>query len=870
MADRLRAVPAWVWLLVIVACSFLLRAWLARGMLGPFIMVDELVYSEMAKSVASDLVFAVRGVPVQGYGAVYPILIAPAYALFDSIPDVYAAVKTINSLVMSLAAVPAYLLARRVVGQWSALLAALLAVTVPSMIYTATVMTENAYYPVFLLAALALVVVLERPSPWRYAGFFAALALAYLTRSQGVVVAAAAVTAPVLLGLFRPGALRATVWAYRWMYGVFAIGALLVVVAQALRGKSLAALLGAYSVVGEAHYDVGRALHFVVYHLAELDLYVGVIPVAAAIVLTARARSLDAPLQVLLAVTISLLAWTTLVVGTFASRFADRIQERNMFAVAPLLLILLLAWIARGAPRPRVLGAAAAAASALLVLAIPFDRFVTTSAVSDTLMLLPWWAIQIHMQISWLGWLAFLGAAGFALLFAVVPRRFALVLPLDRARLLARCLQADLVRALSVRGAAGGRGRAVPGHPRGVTRDWIDRAVPAGSDVAVLWTNGSDRFTVNQNEFFNRRVGQVYYTIAPTPGGIGEKPVAVDPRTGVVRLADGRPLRPGYVLTDGSVEPDGLPVARNLELGMTVWKVQGPLVLARTAVTGIYPNDTWSGPVVTWTRRHCRGGTLAGVPLGRCAAVPGRQHRHGVERQERSRRPERGGDPSRPPDASTGSVQSTVHGFAHGRSERGHPGQHRRPRPRLPLQRVRVQAVRIAFDVSPLSHPPTGIGNYIRGTLGGMLEASGGADEIVAFAPTSIRGPGRIRQALDGLDVEVRTWPVPASHALRTAWSVAGHPVAERLARGLRRSALHRLDVSAAASGRPRDDDPRPRPAPVPALDDETDAGHARAKVRQRSPHVRPDLRQLRLHRGGRDRASSESILRGSVSRRRE
>ena len=33
----------------------------------------------------------------------------------------------INSLVMSLAAVPAYLLARRVVGQWPALLAAVLA-----------------------------------------------------------------------------------------------------------------------------------------------------------------------------------------------------------------------------------------------------------------------------------------------------------------------------------------------------------------------------------------------------------------------------------------------------------------------------------------------------------------------------------------------------------------------------------------------------------------------------------------------------------------------------------------------------------------------------------------------------------------------
>ncbi len=88
--------------------------------------------------------------------------------------------------------------------------------------------------------------------------------------------------------------------------------------------------------------------------------------------------------------------------------------------------------------------------------------------------------------------------------------------------------------------------------------------------------------------------------------------------------------------------------------------------------------------------------------------------------------------------------------------------------------------MRIVFDVSPLSHPATGVGNYIRGSLGGLLEASAGAHEIVAFGPTSLRGPGRIRSALDGLDVEFRLWPLPASHALRTAWSIAAHPVAER------------------------------------------------------------------------------------------
>ena len=88
--------------------------------------------------------------------------------------------------------------------------------------------------------------------------------------------------------------------------------------------------------------------------------------------------------------------------------------------------------------------------------------------------------------------------------------------------------------------------------------------------------------------------------------------------------------------------------------------------------------------------------------------------------------------------------------------------------------------MRIAFDVSPLSHPLLGIGNYIRGSLAGLVEVAGADHEIVAFAPTSLGGPDRIRAALDGIDVELRTWRLPFSHVLRTAWSGLGRPSAER------------------------------------------------------------------------------------------
>ena len=162
-------------------------------------MVDELIYSELAKSLADSGRFLVRGEATAAYGIVYPALIAPAWALFESVPQAYAAAKAINALVMSLAAVPAYFLARRVLAEPLALVAAALTVAVPSMVYTATLMTENAFYPLFLCAALAMVLWLERPTPLRTAIVLGVCLVAYLTRQQAVALLPALLTAPLLV-----------------------------------------------------------------------------------------------------------------------------------------------------------------------------------------------------------------------------------------------------------------------------------------------------------------------------------------------------------------------------------------------------------------------------------------------------------------------------------------------------------------------------------------------------------------------------------------------------------------------------------------------------------------------------------------------
>jgi hypothetical protein len=606
LAGSLRRVPPWAWLAAIVAASAVFRAILGRGIVAPFVIVDEVIWSELARGLGDAGDPGLRGEPNPGYSLVYPLLLAPAYALFESLPDAYAAVKVLNAVLMSLAAVPAYLLARRVVGSTLALLAAVLAVALPSLAYTGTVMTENVFYPLFLLVALVLVLVLERPTALRVALLAVLVALSFGTRVQAATFVPAILLAPVALALLAGTGLRDAVRRYATLYGAFAVLGVLALAARLAAGRSPDELLGAYEPVGEADYELGEVLRYVVWHAAELTLYLLVIPVAATIVLVARARALDRPLQVLLAATIALTVSFLPVVAAFASVFSERIEERNMFYVAPLFVALLLAWVERGATRPLVPSLAAAIASAALVLAIPFDRFLTTSAISDTLMLLPLWSLEDRIGDAWIELAALVLSASLAATFLLVPRRFAIALPLV-------VLALWIVSLRPIWWGAHGFERFSAGvlfqGIRTPERDWIDRALPDGAVAAFLWTGRTDSLTVHQNEFFNRGVGPVYFVAERTPGGLPETMVAIDRRTGAVTLPDGEPVTDEYLVADATFEPAGERVALDIGWGLGLWRVDPPLVSA-TRIDGLYPNDTWSGKTVIYVRRRCVPGRL--------------------------------------------------------------------------------------------------------------------------------------------------------------------------------------------------------------------------------------------------------------------
>src|SRR5262245_64947214 len=159
-------------------------------------------------------------------------MLSPAWALFDRIPQAYAAAKAINAVVVSLAAIPAYLLARRVCSRPYAFAAAVLAMSVPTLLFAGMLMTENAFYPAFLLASLAMVLWLEKPDLRRTLFLFGAFVLAYLTRAQAVAILPAIATAPFLVSG------RRAIREFRWFF-VAVVDAVFLVVDCMVRGVAL-------------------------------------------------------------------------------------------------------------------------------------------------------------------------------------------------------------------------------------------------------------------------------------------------------------------------------------------------------------------------------------------------------------------------------------------------------------------------------------------------------------------------------------------------------------------------------------------------------------------------------------------------------
>jgi len=139
-------------------------------------------------------------------------------------------------------------------------------------------------------------------------------------------------------------------------------------------------------------------------------------------------------------------------------------------------------------------------------------------------------------------------------------------------------------------------------------RDWIDHRVGTDARVTTIWSGQTSAYAIWENEIFNRSLRRFYYLQSQLAGDLPEKKLEVDPDTGLMSSA-GRPVLSRYALTDSSVQLEGLQLDQDPRTGMTLYQTKGPLRQV-SQVTGLYPNDTWSGRYASYTRLNCHGGKL--------------------------------------------------------------------------------------------------------------------------------------------------------------------------------------------------------------------------------------------------------------------
>jgi hypothetical protein len=578
---------------IAAVASALVHVALALGLSSPWIFPDELIYSDLARSIGDGSLPSVRGQPTLGYGLVYPALISPAWAIFDDPARAFVAAKVVNAVVMSLAAFPAFFLARRFVSARSAVVVAALSVFIPSLLFSGTLLIEVVLYPVFILALWAMAVSLQEPTRRHQVAAVAALAVACLTKPLAVVLVPAYVLAVIHLGLLDHrdgGSLRARVRSQSTALGLLATGASVAVLLPALVGRPTAAL-GVYGVVLGNIDPVGLLVWFV-RHVAALDLYVAVAPFVATVAVFALTclRRADARMDEFTALATWALVLTVAAVAAYASKplagatgyipTDARLHGRNTFVLVPLLLIGMAVFLERRTVFPRRVVLFALGVGVALPFALPLRQLldnVNTQAPS-----LIFWTVGGMDGIWPLSVLPLVALV--ALVFLRPPRRMpAVAWSIVGAFFVVTTVSANA----SMSHPAGGASSKLE---IGYDARWIDHAVPHGADVLALWVSsapGSKQAsyrTIWMNEFYNRSVDRVVELGGPMPYDLPHDVGVL--RAGTLTRVDGTPLTARYVLVPCGVQASGTVVAGDKRVGALLYEVRGPVRLAPATADG--------------------------------------------------------------------------------------------------------------------------------------------------------------------------------------------------------------------------------------------------------------------------------------------
>jgi hypothetical protein len=549
---------------------------------GPRVHPDEERYLIAASSLVEGEGLKLRGEDY-GFGPLLALVLAGILRAAGSVDAAYDWFKAANALFFALVAVPVYLLARRVVTAWWALLAAALSIAIPSSISVATVMTESLSYLATAWALYAIAMALERPTVLRQLGVLAATAVAFLTRPQFGILYVTWVGALALLWWIAPWTrprTRAELLGF-WPTVLPPVLALVAFAAKLASGASASDSLGAYWELWRG-YDLLQVGKWFVYHLGDFAVYLAIVPLAVApIVLwelgrAGRAGSRRAAAFVALFVAANVSG--LLVVAAFTSTpwGYDRLHDRYGFYLLPLWLIGLVVWLAAGLPRPLVATAIGVVAALIVSFVLPFHQLANEAGI-DTVPGALW--VRIEAELAGpgpaSGRLALaLFVVGLLAATAFLRRRLALVaLPVAVAITFAVTSYFAWQRLISAPEdlVFGG----------GLERNWIDERLPHDASVTKLYVDTScesalERHALFLTEFFNSTVDRAAYVSGSGPDGLPIERVAVS-RSGALELSPGNPLRADYVYTQPGVELAGHRLGEGTAARLVLWRVGGPV-----------------------------------------------------------------------------------------------------------------------------------------------------------------------------------------------------------------------------------------------------------------------------------------------------
>ncbi len=578
----------------IVALSALLQTLLAWRRPTPGYFPDEYMYAELGRSLLESGEPLVRGESAHFLPLLYPLLTAPAW-LWDDVEHAYRTIQAFNSVAMSLAAIPAFLLARRLrVGDRLAVGVAALAVLLPELLYSSAAMAETLAYPLALATAAAAVAALERPSLRLQLAVLGFSGLAAFTRLQLAVLPLCYLAGVVAVGS-RDGRLRATLREHRVAAGATAV-AMAVGLGAALTGMvGIYGELTAYSVEPLAASKGFGANALVLAYAAGWVIVPGALIGLALALARPRGRAELAFGAFVLAELVILLVQAS-VVGD-----AGRIQERYAMYALPLLVVAFGLYASRGWPHLRA-NALLAGVAATAAAAVPLAGYAAGGGSSQSIVLAA--LRELEGRLGDVGLASLAVAAGAAALSAAV-----LAVAYARPRLATPvALSVTALVALASTGAAFAfqheartalRTAFLPSDP-----SWVDAA--GEGTVTLLVAPRSTRADLLATLFWNRSVRQ----LALLDGaGRTDAFAVVEPNVDGAGRLD---LPPGPVLTDSHGSTVLLRDAERIASGptKTLWRTTGApqleLLLAGRYFSGLMAAE---GGIRVWPREP--GGRIA-------------------------------------------------------------------------------------------------------------------------------------------------------------------------------------------------------------------------------------------------------------------